>query len=295
MSQDKKTKTQQTSPYVSGEAEWKKSALDIYGPTLGQGQQIYPGERVAPLTPTMTQASDVQGFLDQFAPYRDMPMFGETGTALSGALEGITGAQPISSETAKDIFGRIYKEPTKKRWEEHIRPTIRESYAGPGFWGSARAKAEMEGAQDVADWLGAEEGRFMWDVEQANRQIAEAKAGRSLAAIQPAMAYAGLPTQEAQQRLAGRTDVLGLSGVQQRQQQAEINAAIQRFAEENRITDPENLDIFLKLMGLAPMGGITVRAEEDPGLLAQGQGWAGAIGGVGKAVKKLDKAFEEWY
>jgi hypothetical protein len=278
---------------MAEQLQWIQKGLDIYGPTLGQGQASYPGTRVAPMTPTQTTAADVKGFLDQFAPYRDMPMYGEGIQALSGILSGTTGAAPITPEMAKTTFGKIFERPAMKRWSEDIRPSIQEAYAGPGYWSSARAKAEMEGSQDVADWLGTKEGQFMWDVEQANRQIEEAKAGRALAGLQPALQYGYAPTQEAQQKLAGRAGAYELSSVEQRQRQNEINAAIQRFAEENRLTEPEDLEILLRLIGLQGADR-TIDEYDVPGWMDWvgmgakglasiygGGGMAGALGAMG--------------
>ena len=287
MSQDEKTKQTQTSPFIAGETAYKKQALDIYGPTLGQGQVSFPGERVAPLTPTQTQATDVQGFLDKFSPYRDMPMFGEGQAALSGILSGKTGAAPITPEATEQYIQGAITDPRRKAFERFERPAIREEFAGPGFWGSARAKAVGERSQEMEDWIGEMGAQTRWDVEQANRQIEEAKAGRSLAGIGEARAYAGEPTREATARLAGRAGVFGLSSEQQAQQQREINNAIQIFAEEQRITDPENLEILMQLLKLAPTGGITIRQEKRPSELQQAQGWAGAIGGAGQTITGL--------
>jgi len=245
------TKSESTTQRKTPEqTAWLGQALEEYGPTLGQGEDVFAGTRVAPLTPTQTQATDVQGFLKQFAPYRDMPMFGETGTALSGVLSGTTGAAPITPEATEQFYKRTIEDPAAARWEESIKPGIREEFAGPGFWGSARPRAVTKAGTDLSNWLGTQRGQLEWDVGQANRQIEEAKAGRSLAAIQPGMQYGQTPTQEAQARLTGRGEVLGLSTVQQQQQQAEINAAIQTFAEENRLTSEEDMQILMALLGL---------------------------------------------
>ncbi len=273
--QDEKTKTQQTSPFIAGETEFKKKALDIYGPTLGQGQTSFAGERVAPLTPTQTQATDVQGFLEQFSPYRDMPMFGEGQAALSGILAGRTGAAPITPEATEQYIEGAIADPRRKAFERFERPGIREEFAGPGFWGSARAKAVGERSQEMEDWIGQMGAQTRWDVEQANRQIEEAKAGRSLAAIEPARAYAGEPTREATARLAGRAGVFGLSGEQQAQQQRQINVAREIFAEELRETDPENLEILFALLNMQPTGGVTIRQEQRPSEFSQAANWAG--------------------
>ena len=290
MSQDDKTKQTQTSPYVAGETKWKKKALDIYGPTLGQGQTSFEGERLAPMTPTQTQATDVKGFLEQFSPYRDMPMFGEGQEALSGILSGRTGAAPITPEATEQYITGAIADPRRKAFEQHERPGIREEFAGPGFWGSARAKAVGERSQEMEDWIGEKGAQTRWDVGQANRQIEEAKAGRALAAIEPARAYAGEPTREATAKLAGRAGVFGLSAEQQTQQQREINTAIQKFAEEQQITDPENLNILMQLLSMQPTGGITIRGEQRPSEFSQAANWAGvaklgigALGGMGAA------------
>jgi len=232
------------------QTEWLTQALDLYGPTLGQGQKSFPGDRVAPLTETQTQASDVQGFLDKFSPYRDMPMFGETGSALQGALSGTTGATPISQGQADEYFNQVTAAPAAARWEKFTKPGIREEFAGPGYWGGARAGAVTQAGTELSNWLGTERAQLGWDVAQSNQGIAEAKAGRALSAIGPGMQYGQAPTQEAQQKLQGRQDIFNLASVPQQQQQAEINAAMQQFAEANAITDPEDLKTLMTLLGL---------------------------------------------
>jgi hypothetical protein len=241
--------TQKT--YTSGQKKVLGKALEVYGPTLGQGEKIYQGERVAPLTETQTQLADVQGFIDKFAPYRDIPLFGETGTALTNIMSGEMGAKPITAEDTESYFQGKIATPAYKMYKEDVLPAVKEAYAGPGYWGSARAKAQTESAQDLADWLGEQRSGLEWDVAESNRQIEEAKAGRALSAIQPAITYGGVPTAEAQQRLAGRAGALELAGVPQAQQQTEINAAIQKFAEENRITSEEDMAILMNLLGLS--------------------------------------------
>ncbi|MCJ7482683.1 MAG: hypothetical protein MUO31_06930 [Thermodesulfovibrionales bacterium] len=232
------------------QTKWLTQALDIYGPTLGKGQQSFPGDRVAPLTETQTQATDVQGFLDKFSPYRDMPMFGETGQALGGLLSGTTGASPITPGQADEYFTKTVAQPAGAQWEKFTKPGIQEEFAGPGYWGGARANAVTQAGTELSNWLGTERANLNWDVLQANQGIEEAKAGRALSAIGPGMQYAQLPTQEAQQKLQGRQDIFNLASAPQQQQQAEINAAMQAFAEANAITDPSDLQTLMTLLGL---------------------------------------------
>ncbi len=230
--------------------EWMTKALELYGPTLGKGQEPYPGERIAPLTETQTEALDLQGFLDTFASYRDMPMFGETGEALDKILSGEYGAEPITQEMADEYFNRVIADPEYRKWEKYTKPGIREEYAGPGYWSGARARAVTGAGTELSNWLGEQRAQLGWDVEQENRAIEEAKAGRALSALAPSMEYSQLETREAADRLRGREDVFRLSGEEQAQRQREIDADIQRFAEELRLTNPEDLQILLSLLGM---------------------------------------------
>lgn len=250
MSTKPSSQKQTTTSKSPEQTQWMGKALDIYGPTLGQGENIFQGQRVAGFTPTQEQALDVKGFLEKFKPYQDIPMFGETGTALSGLLEGSMGAQPYTPEQSRDLFERIYQKPAEKYYQEETLPSIREAYSGPAFFGSGRAKAQMEGAQDLGDWLGAKRGEFDFSIEQTNRAAEEAKANRALGAVGPALQFGQMPTQEARSRLGGQRDVFAFAGAEQAQKQAEINSAIQRFAEENRITSSEDMQILLALLGM---------------------------------------------
>ena len=165
-------KSTQKSP---AQTKWMGEALDIYGPSMGQGQEIYQGDRVAPMTETQTQASDVQGFLDRFAPYRDMPMYGETGQALGGLLSGQAGATPTTQAQADEYFNQVTAGPAAQRWEKFTKPGIKEEFAGPGYWSGARAGAVTEAGTELSNWLGTERAQLGWDVAQANKGIAEAK------------------------------------------------------------------------------------------------------------------------
>ena len=71
------------------------------------------------------------------------------------------------------------------------------------------------------------------------------------------MAYGQLPAQEiknnlsiAAQQIGGLNELFGIGSAQQTQQQAELQAQILKFAEDNQLTDPENLSILMTLLGL---------------------------------------------
>lgn len=276
--------------YTPEQKKWLGQALALYGPQLGKGEQVYGGERVAPFTGTQQAAlSDMGGYLDTFAPGREIPLYGEGGTALSQILSGQMGAKQITPEATQAYYKSVFEQPALKGWGERIKPEIQEAYAGPGYWGGARAGAVVEGRQDVEDWLGEQRGGLEWDVSQANRAIEEAKAGRALSAIGPSMAYGQLPTQEAQARLAGRAGVFEFAGAGQAQKQAEINANIQKFVEENRITSAEDMQILLALLGMSYSTSTSTGESWGPGLgYSVLSGMAGGFGqgvGAGAAAK----------
>jgi len=277
MSMKESQTTKTSAPYTGAQQNILDKALQLYAPQLG-AYEPYGGQRVAGLTGTQQEAlGGAGGFLDAFSAGKDIPLYGEGGQALQGLLSGQTGAQPITPEMSQDLFSRIYEQPSMQRWQEFGLPGIKEAYSGPGYWSSARAGGEALGARNLSDWLGGKQGEFMWDIEQANRGVEEAKAGRALSALGILPGYAGMPTSEAQQRLAGRGGVFDFAGAEQRQEQAEINAAIQEFAEQYRIADPESMSILMALLGM-PYGTSKTTSMQDPSDYATSMAWSGLVG-----------------
>ena len=281
-----KERTTSTS-YTPEQKEGLTQALQTYLPTLGQGQPSYGGERVAPWSDFMGNTmSQVKGFLDSFKPGGGMPLFGDMGTALKGILNQTIGAPLQSLEQAAKTFGETRIDPARKQFGEYTAPLIREEFAGPGYWGSARAGAVTKGATDLEDALRAEQSQFLWDTEMTNRALQEARAQRSLAGVPLAMQYGQLPTLEAQNRLAGMRDIFGFGQMEQAQRQAEINADIQRFLEQNRITDPENIQIILSLLGMPYTTSTGTASQSGAGLgYSMLSNLAGGLGtGMGAAM-----------
>lgn len=245
------TKTTQESPYTPSQKKWQNIALELYGPQLGKGEDVFQGLRVAGFSPGQEQSlANIGGFADYFKPGGEMPLFGETGTALSGILSGQTGAAPITPEATEKYFQTSIQQPSTRYFEENYLPAVREAWAGPGsFWHTGRAKAETEAGEDLWRYLGEKRGQLEWDVGEANRAIEEAKAQRSLAATPLGMQYGAMPTAEAQQRLAGQAGVFAALEPERALRQQEIAAAMQKFAEETRITGSEDLAIIMHLLG----------------------------------------------
>lgn len=235
-------------------------ALDVYLPELGKGADIFPDKRVTPFS-TLQQKSltGAENFADYFSEPEKAgtPLFGETGQAAKGLLSGRTGGQPITEQQTADYFGRAIYDPTMKNLRQDVIPGIAESFAGPGFHGSGRSQEESRAFKDTADWLGTQRAGLEWDVMQSNQALAEGKAGRSLATLSPAMAFGQIPAQEirnnleiAASKVSGLSQLFGFGQAEQTQAQAELQDEIMRFAEENQITDPENLEILLALLNM---------------------------------------------
>ena len=217
--------------------------LNLYGPRAG-ANQVYSGERVAPLSgATQTALQGVQNYANQFASMPPLPTYQQAGQALGGLLTGQTGAEPFNPKSIDNYYRQAIEQPAMQQWSDYIKPEIQEQYAGPGYWSSARANAVTEGSEDMQQWLGAQRAQLEWDTLQSNRNIEEAKANRALSAVGQATAYPSAGLQAIGQ-------VANLAGISQQQAQAEINASIQKFAEENRLTDPEDMQILLSLLGM---------------------------------------------
>jgi hypothetical protein len=248
--QQESSSKQQSSSYTPAQKKWQATALETYGPTVGQGQPIYQGPRVADFSPQQAALTNVQGYQDAFNANRSMPLFGETGTAISDAMAGRTGAQPLSVDQANQTFQQTRAVPSYEQFQRFLTPSIQESYAGPGFIGSAKGQAVTQAGTDLAKNLDVQRSSFLWDTENANRQIAQQNADRQLSATQQGMQYGQLPTQEATARLAGQQGAFNLASAEQQQRQAQINATMQQFVEKYRLTDPESLSALLALLGM---------------------------------------------
>jgi len=234
--------------------------LALYGPQAGINENVWQGQRVTPFSNLQSTAvSGAGNFADIFSQPTQVgtPLFQETGTALKGTLAGTTGAQKMGTQDVQDYFKATMYDPTMTSLREDVLPGIDESFAGPGFFASGRSHARQEATTDTRDLLAQQSAQLQWDVFGQNQAIDEAKAGRTLAAVPQAMQFGQVPAQEVQnnlqiaaQQIGGLNELFGIGSAQQTQQQAELEAEIMRFAEENAITDPENLAVLMGLLGL---------------------------------------------
>lgn len=245
------TNKSDSASYTPEQATWMKNLLATYGQKVGQGQESYGGTRVAPLTGTQ---QDVLSGLDQYSGAlqgtTNTPMYAQTGAALSDILSGEMGAEPYSEQDVNALFQSAYATPARQQWERWTKPEVQESYSGPGYWGTSRMKAVQQGAEDVGNTLASQYGKLRWDTESANKALEEAKAGRALSAIPLAGEYNAEPLTQALQGIQGRGALYNLASAGQQQNQAEIEAEMEKWLESQQITDPQALSTMMDLLGM---------------------------------------------
>ena len=88
-------------------------------------------------------------------------------------------ADPSSLEN-EAFYQEGIKAPAMREWSNIVEPTIKSQYAGPGYWGSARADAVTKGAEDLATNLAKARSEMTYKgIEAAapySRQIAQEQA-----------------------------------------------------------------------------------------------------------------------
>jgi len=114
------------------------------------------------------------------------PLMQQTRQAAGRALSGRPSVQ-VNPQTTEQYIQKAIAEPLRKQYAENTRWAVRGAYAGPGFWGSSRAKAETKAAQDTEQQIAALAAQARYADEQARRQLAESAANRSLQAIPTAL------------------------------------------------------------------------------------------------------------
>jgi hypothetical protein len=262
--------------YIPIQKEWLTKALELYGPQLGKNENIYPGDTVTPFTSLQQSlVGDAQNFLGAFTNPKSVgtPLFNETGQALSGILSGQTGAEKLTPEQVSKYFTETIQNPATKYLKETVLPLTDEGYAGGNFFSTARGKARDKMVQDTSDTLNQQRSQLEFDVLQQNQALDEAKAGRTLSAIPQAMQYGQMPAQETLNNLQivasqiqGMKELFGFGSAEQTQQQIELQADIAKFAERNQLTDPANLEIILKLLGMNYSSSYETKEEWSAGM-----------------------------
>jgi hypothetical protein len=280
--------SQKSSSFIPVQKTGLTEAINLYLQQLGQNNNVYQGQRVAPLTGLQTGAIDNAGnFLSTFSTpaTTDTPLRAETGNALADILAGKTGAQKMTPADVEAFFKGTIQDPTMKNLTQTTLPLTDEGYTGGNFWNAARGASRDRAIQDTNDTLATARTGLNFNVLQANQGIDEAKAARTLAAVPQGMAFSQMPAQDtlnnlriAATQLGGLNDLFGIGSAEQTQQQREIEASIVKFAEEHQITDPTNMAILLQLLTSNMSSGSSTGA---------GLGYTGVsafMGGIGSGL-----------
>jgi hypothetical protein len=146
----------------------QKALFDAMYPALKEGisggVNAYPGQMYVPQTAQETQYfNSANDFASQLGGLR-----ANMGQA----------AYDINPETTEQFYQQSVKAPMMQEWKEIVEPQIRESYVGPGYWGSERARGEQMGAEHLATTLGSERASLAYQDELARRGSLESAAAR---------------------------------------------------------------------------------------------------------------------
>jgi hypothetical protein len=148
-------------------------------PGAQTGVPAYPGQMYVPKTPE--EEAYLQAVQTQMGAYT-----GALPTRQAALQQVLSGQVPyqVGPEWAEQYYEQAIKAPALQEWREIAEPAIREAFAGPGYWGTARATEQARGAETLATQLGAQRASLMYQEELARRQAQEAAAQRQLTGLQ---------------------------------------------------------------------------------------------------------------
>lgn len=184
--------------------------------------------------------------------------------ARSQAVNQVLSGKPsyeIDPAKTEQFYQEGIKPGYMKEWEDITLPAIKESFVGPGYWGSARANAQATGAENLATTLATKRAELMYADEQARRAALESAAGR-----QAGMAGSATNT------LTGATSDLGTAGQYARTiAQEKVTADLQRWlmgeSVDGAFAQQYNpyIQLALAMMGLTPFAIANQTESESSG------------------------------
>lgn len=292
MSSSKKSSKSTSTNYEPWQSQLAQKIRDVYLPKLGAGANVYSGDRVADLTGLQTGAIGAgSNFLSAFSnpASQGNPLMDETGKALGGILAGTTGAQKLTPEQSQQYFEGYVKDPLVKSFKTDILPSIDVGSQGGDFFGSNRQKGYVKAGENLMDTLTQQKANWEMGVLQNNQAIDEAKAARTQTGINQGMEYSRLPAQQtldqvntALSQVSGLKELFGIGSAQQTQAQNEIVADIAKFAEENQLTNPDDLAVLMALIERNFSTSTSQSSGSGPGL---GYNFLSSLGsGYGKGL-----------
>lgn len=260
----KKESKETSSAKTAGQKQLLQQLIDKFSPEIDKGPSVFPGETVAGLSDLQETgigaAGDIGGAFTTPTTskgFGEGPLAGETTTAVSDLLTGQLGAQEITAGQFGDFFKTSTSDPARKAFREETDPAIREAFAGPGFFSSARSKETVKQKADLEDRLSSSLSAGQFANLQNNQRIAEAKAGRTQGAVGQAIQVGEAQTQTVRDNIAiaatqvqGLKELMGIGAVEQTQEQQEIFAEVEKFAQEQQLVDPEDLAVLMALLNL---------------------------------------------
>ena len=144
---------------------WKE---DLY-PYLKEGMEgpatSYPRQLFVPRT---EEEEAYFGMSSGYSPDIATQMAKDLATRKAAMADSLNDpAFSINKEATDAFFQKSIKAPMMQEYNEIVDPGIREAFAGPGYWGSERARAQMQGAEHLATTLGSQYGQLQYADEQA--------------------------------------------------------------------------------------------------------------------------------
>lgn len=233
--------------YISGGGSKSKSRpvrVSMYSPEQeavfgALGSQIQPVQQI----PSYPGAMSVPRTPEEEAYFGAVPQIAsDIGTMRTNLGQPAFNINPATTE---QYYQESIKAPMMKEWGEVVEPQIRESFVGPGYWGSARAEAQVKGAENLATTLGSKRAELYYIDELARRSAEEAAAGREATY---GTTFAG-----------AQTETLGTAGQYARQiEQEKVMGDLQRWLSGETVegVTPAQYNPFLQLafqfLGLDP-------------------------------------------
>lgn len=136
-----------------------KGLLSTYGTQIGKAAPSYPGQSYVGIRP------EEQSYIDYAS--------GKIQTPATQALLNVLQGQPafqVNPETTQQFYEQSIRDPAVKEFKETIMPGLNESFSGPGFWSSGRAKATEDAYSDLSSNLASQRANLYYQDELSRRQ-----------------------------------------------------------------------------------------------------------------------------
>lgn len=165
-------------------------------------------------------------------------------------------AYQVNPEATRRFFEEGIRPAAVREWSRTVLPQIQEAYAGPGFYGSSRARAVTRSVEDLGSKLNETYANLLYQDEQARREALD----RAMARVPE-----GVRTYAEQ---AGSAGQLARSIEQER-----VAADLQRFLMGQQVEGSgfspyyhPAVNLALNLLGLRPYTYAIEGTERGPGL-----------------------------